>query len=1316
MGFYGNIGNTTTSSFTFDKTYPNRKTMDISALDDGVFIGRYVLIEYDTNDTSFYTQLYKNENDDFYFDQQFKNKVQVTEITNDEIVYVMENNIAIIYQVKIENSNLSFIKIEESNDPYLTNYLIDKKSYSSMDTGFGRGYDSTVWQKVFTNNVEKYIQIAELNSVVPTFDITVDAPTINPAKPHFDWDSNDVYYKLHLQPNWGFRVKKAAEENGLSDFETSYTNSLNAPINAGGSFDDTSLTYNGEIYINKAGFDSTQSNHDNDNSDHIAITPTGYSEAQYSSHDSSNTSAKNRAPDIQELSIKLPSIGNTVATLWDIAYGTERNQDINWDSTQGLRLVKEDDSGTGFTYNPGDVETIAGCINSVHDLMGMIVKHDNNITAESADANKVYFKNGEYLFKEKTYEYTLANGKEPYREITLGDVYSADKYYTKNANDDYFISNDIEALEGVHYHNITPTVANIGPKWQSGRYYYQNGTTYELDNNEMPISGINYYDNQHNGVNNTFATNCVTVASNNEQVFITEMAHTEQTINENGSEKKYKFGLFAIANDNISYPISNTQSLPNGKTVQSYFIGQYTFEQELDENGNVVTTYTFKHKITIGQGKYLDYNSNVNYYNAVIENNQIKYVKIDALPATYYQEYVLNSGNQNNIPTYYIINLKDEIKETVFYTEGTYYIQKLVDNKGTDGVEDDVYNYLKATGEYVSTETYYIVTSEMFEKFYEPNVYYYKNENDEYILDASRTKQENRTYYEHSDLYVDGNYDGSDFIPGAKWNEEISSSNYPDVAAYRWEKWELKELPGFARTLNTIHGLILRINNLIKFDDKLTRDLSTVQGCINKLNDIIHTIGALKPNHFIAVDEAGHMVSMAQETDNWIDIQINNDNNDKIIINHEFHGGIDTNSDSNVNGNGDTINLYTPILDKKGHVIAKNTETVTLPFGYKVFKDSEETVGQTVAANTQDTLVLKGDSWIKPTVSQGQIQYSHIGPVEKNNRTEANETPKFGETFEIEDWDFDDKGHKASLGKHTVTIPQGSLTAAASNDSDVIIQLDFVPSTGAITTTRKDISTIKLNSYSKSTDNSDIASTDTLGQALSKLQTQIINEETARSNAISNLDVSEIITSNSQVLATLSETDGKISATTKNAGDLILTGLTYGSGNNTASVNDTDSINGAFVKVQNQLNVLNGSQNTVGSVAYQIAQIVNGADQKYGTLKEIADWINSDTSGAASMNTKITANSEAIEDLELLINLEKVTQWNAAEQNVQSDWNETDNAKDSYIKNKPTNLITSNTTFTYGEQQMIISKLFEKVAELEQEIKNLKEYHTTTTE
>lgn len=48
MGFYGNITNTSRTQFQFDKTYPNRATMDNSAKSDGVYIGRYVLVEYDT--------------------------------------------------------------------------------------------------------------------------------------------------------------------------------------------------------------------------------------------------------------------------------------------------------------------------------------------------------------------------------------------------------------------------------------------------------------------------------------------------------------------------------------------------------------------------------------------------------------------------------------------------------------------------------------------------------------------------------------------------------------------------------------------------------------------------------------------------------------------------------------------------------------------------------------------------------------------------------------------------------------------------------------------------------------------------------------------------------------------------------------------------------------------------------------------------------------------------------------------------------------------------------------------------------------------
>ena len=47
MGFYGNITNTNKTSFVFDRIYPNRVEMDNNATSDGIFIGRYVLVDYD---------------------------------------------------------------------------------------------------------------------------------------------------------------------------------------------------------------------------------------------------------------------------------------------------------------------------------------------------------------------------------------------------------------------------------------------------------------------------------------------------------------------------------------------------------------------------------------------------------------------------------------------------------------------------------------------------------------------------------------------------------------------------------------------------------------------------------------------------------------------------------------------------------------------------------------------------------------------------------------------------------------------------------------------------------------------------------------------------------------------------------------------------------------------------------------------------------------------------------------------------------------------------------------------------------------------
>ena len=65
MGFYGNITNTSKTQFQFDRIYPNRKMMDENAGTDGIYMGRYVLVEYDINDEKYldnYPRLFKYNN------------------------------------------------------------------------------------------------------------------------------------------------------------------------------------------------------------------------------------------------------------------------------------------------------------------------------------------------------------------------------------------------------------------------------------------------------------------------------------------------------------------------------------------------------------------------------------------------------------------------------------------------------------------------------------------------------------------------------------------------------------------------------------------------------------------------------------------------------------------------------------------------------------------------------------------------------------------------------------------------------------------------------------------------------------------------------------------------------------------------------------------------------------------------------------------------------------------------------------------------------------------------------------------------------
>ena len=67
------------------------------------------------------------------------------------------------------------------------------------------------------------------------------------------------------------------------------------------------------------------------------------------------------------------------------------------------------------------------------------------------------------------------------------------------------------------------------------------------------------------------------------------------------------------------------------------------------------------------------------------------------------------------------------------------------------------------------------------------------------------------------------------------------------------------------------------------------------------------------------------------------------------------------------------------------------------------------------------------------------------------------------------------------------------------------------------------------------------------------------------------------------------------------------------------------------------IDTLNGASTVEGSVAYQIAQVVAGADESFDTLKEIADWITTHKTDAASMNSQINTNKDDIAALKIKV-------------------------------------------------------------------------------
>lgn len=128
--------------------------------------------------------------------------------------------------------------------------------------------------------------------------------------------------------------------------------------------------------------------------------------------------------------------------------------------------------------------------------------------------------------------------------------------------------------------------------------------------------------------------------------------------------------------------------------------------------------------------------------------------------------------------------------------------------------------------------------------------------------------------------------------------------------------------------------------------------------------------------------------------------------------------------------------------------------------------------------------------------------------------------------------------------------------------------------------------------------------------------------------------------------------------------------------------------------LEDKMDVLNGEATVEGSVKKQVADAIAGvvasAPEDFDTLKEIADYIASDKTGAAELVARVTANETAIANLEEValsktaslevlnaITAEDVAAWNAAEQNAKDYAKGLDDAQTEVVGGINTRLTTA---------------------------------------
>lgn len=187
----------------------------------------------------------------------------------------------------------------------------------------------------------------------------------------------------------------------------------------------------------------------------------------------------------------------------------------------------------------------------------------------------------------------------------------------------------------------------------------------------------------------------------------------------------------------------------------------------------------------------------------------------------------------------------------------------------------------------------------------------------------------------------------------------------------------------------------------------------------------------------------------------------------------------------------DTLQLYTPIVDSKGHVVAHNEETVTLPYGFKYLKtngaetkadedlftagaknvDGETDTetkdikeSESKATNTKDLIQINsGNKWVQVGIEDNIITLDH--EIHNIDRTAITsdfnaDSENIVDTITVQDTEYDNAGHVIENHKHTYTLPYSFKKIEGTNSDATDNAISEVGETKVIADNTQDTLTI----------------------------------------------------------------------------------------------------------------------------------------------------------------------------------------------------------------------------------------------------------------